>query len=205
MGEPKPSLAEEGERIAKQLGNGVIYNGPWMRKGKFIGHTFSDVAVTGTTFVCQELEDCKAKLIQRRKEFGAEPPKEEEQVRKNNQSGFTLVESILVIVIAAALVFAAYHFGWGSQETARETVTLNDIKTVQTAVGAFALQSNRFPTDDGKLPTEGEHKLLIWHASFTISGREFVFYPDFIKRLPKTWNKGVWQIDSRGNVFVPSE
>ncbi|MBA7617874.1 hypothetical protein ES703_25192 [subsurface metagenome] len=72
MGEPKPSLAEEGERIAKQLGNGVIYNGPWWKsKDEFIGHTFTDVAVTGTTFICHDLEDCKARLIQKRKEFDA--------------------------------------------------------------------------------------------------------------------------------------
>ena len=124
-------------------------------------------------------------------------------LRKNNEGGFTLVESILIIVIAAALVFVAYHFGWGSQEKARETVTENDIKTVQTAVSAFALQSSgRYPTDDGKLPAKGEDKLIMWDASFTISGREFIFYPDFIKRLPKSWNKGVWRIDRNCKAFV---
>ena len=73
-GAPKPSLEKEGERIAKQLGNGVIYNGPQMHKGKFHSHFFTDVAVTGTTFACLNLEDCKQRLIKKREEFGAEPP-----------------------------------------------------------------------------------------------------------------------------------
>ena len=124
-------------------------------------------------------------------------------LRKKNQGGFTLVESILIVAIMVALGFVAYHFGWGSQEKARETIADNDIKTVQTAVSAFALNSNgQFPTDDGKLPIQGQDKLIMWDASFTSSGEQFIFYPDFIKRLPKSWNKGVWRIDRNGKVFV---
>lgn len=124
-------------------------------------------------------------------------------LRKKKQGGFTLVESILIVAIAVALVFVAYHFGWGSQEKARETIGENDIKTVQTAVAAFVLNSSGlFPTDDGKLPPQGEEKLIIWDASFTSSGEQFAFYPDFIKRLPKSWNEGVWWVDSAGKVVV---
>lgn len=65
---------EEGERIAQQIGNGIIYNGPQMLEGELYAHLFTDVAVTGTTFACLDLEGCKANLIQKRKDFGAAPP-----------------------------------------------------------------------------------------------------------------------------------
>jgi len=65
---------EEGERIAQQLGNGVIYTGPQMYHEELYAHLFTDAAVTGTTFACLGLEECKAKLIQKRKDFGATPP-----------------------------------------------------------------------------------------------------------------------------------
>lgn len=128
-------------------------------------------------------------------------------MRRNNQGGFTLVESIIVVALAVAVVFAIYHFGWGSKEKAREIITENDIKTVQTALSAFALQSNGlYPTDDGTLPTKkGEYKLIVWYASFKDSGKEYAFYPDFVERLPKSWDEGIWRIDNGGKVFVSSE
>ena len=73
-GDPGSPYQQEGEEIARQLGNGVIYNGPQMNKGKLYAHLFTDVAVTGTTFACHNLEDCKQRLIKKREEFGAEPP-----------------------------------------------------------------------------------------------------------------------------------
>ncbi|MBA7516369.1 hypothetical protein ES705_08417 [subsurface metagenome] len=71
---PGTPYQEEGERIARQLGNGVIYNGPQMYNDKLYAHIFTDAAVTGTTFACLGLEECKANLIQKRKDFGAAPP-----------------------------------------------------------------------------------------------------------------------------------
>ncbi len=128
-------------------------------------------------------------------------------MRRNNQGGFGLVESILVVVLMVAVGFTIYQFAWKGPETARETVvTENDIKTMQTAVTAFALDSRGlFPTDDGKLPAGEEYKLIVWYASFTVSGKEVAFYPDFIQRLPKSWDQGIWRINSGGSVSVASE
>ena len=67
-------ISQEGKDIARQLGNGVIYNGPQMDRDKFVGHVFTDAAVTGTTFMCNDLEGCKARLAQVRERFGAAPP-----------------------------------------------------------------------------------------------------------------------------------
>ena len=65
----------EGQRIAEQLGNGVVYVGPWLpygRNGEFYGHFFVDRAVTGTSFVANTFDQAKAALIKSRREFGAE-------------------------------------------------------------------------------------------------------------------------------------
>ena len=70
------SLIEEGQKIAQQLGNEVIYNGPWLPygpKGEFYGHFFTN-GVTGSTFTAKTLEHAKAILIQSRKDWGEKPP-----------------------------------------------------------------------------------------------------------------------------------
>ncbi len=63
-------LQAEGEAIAKELG--CYYNGPWIYRDKFIGHTLTDTEVTGTTFVCKNLEDCRKRLEYHRDAFAAE-------------------------------------------------------------------------------------------------------------------------------------
>lgn len=67
-------IHSQGEAIAQQLGNGVRYEGPQLDEGKLVYHYFTDVALTGTTFVCNDFESCKKKLIEKRKLFGAKPP-----------------------------------------------------------------------------------------------------------------------------------
>ncbi|MFC1893593.1 type II secretion system protein [Chloroflexota bacterium] len=124
-------------------------------------------------------------------------------MRKNKQAGFTLFESIIVIGVAAAIIFAAYHFGWGVTGQAGEKALEADLKTMQKAVGAYLLSSNGlYPTDDGELPEPGEHKWIIWEASFVHGITRLSFSPDYISRLPRHWNEGVWWIDSGGKVSV---
>ncbi len=70
-------LWNEGQEIIRQLDNGVNYRGPWLPDGptgELLGHFFQDDAVTKTSFVCQDIDDCKAKLIEVREKFKAEPP-----------------------------------------------------------------------------------------------------------------------------------
>ena len=124
-------------------------------------------------------------------------------LRRNNQGGFTIVESIAIIVIAAALVFAIYHFGWGVRGPAGETALETHLDLVQKAVDLYMFDSNGlYPTDDGKLPGEGQYKLIVWNAAFTYGGKQLVFYPDYTKRKPKYANEAVWRIDSVGKISV---
>ncbi len=59
---------EEGKRIAAQLGEGTIYNGPQMYGETFLAHMFTD-SVTHTTFAARTLDQAKAQLITVRKDF----------------------------------------------------------------------------------------------------------------------------------------
>ena len=71
------TLREEGQKIAEQLGHGVVYRGPWLPEGpsgEFYGHFFSDDAVTESSFVAPTLEEAKEALTSIRRGFGAEPP-----------------------------------------------------------------------------------------------------------------------------------
>lgn len=122
---------------------------------------------------------------------------------KNSRGGFTLIESIIVIAVLAAVVFAVYYLAWGTPGKAQERALERDTRTMQTMVGAYLLSSNGlYPTADSKLPEREEYKLIIWEASFTTSRKQFYFYPDFIKELPKHWDEGVWRIDSAGKILV---
>ncbi len=70
-------LWAQGEEILRQLDNGLSYRGPWLPygpDGEFIGHIFNDDTVTETSFVCHDIEECKADLVRARKEFNSEPP-----------------------------------------------------------------------------------------------------------------------------------
>lgn len=125
------------------------------------------------------------------------------RMRRNNQSGFGLIESIFIIVMAVAVVFAIYHFGWASREPAGATALETHLDNMQKAVNLYMFDSNgRYPTDDGKLPGDGQSKLIMWSASFSYGGKELVFYPDYLKRKPKYWDYGSWHIDSVGIVSV---
>ena len=80
---------KDGEEIALLLGNDVLYNGPWFVGEKFYGHTFTDAANTGTTFLCHDLEDCKQRLEAKRRQFGAAPPEFLAQNGRYNNTAMT--------------------------------------------------------------------------------------------------------------------
>ena len=120
---------------------------------------------------------------------------------KNNQGGFGLIESIIIVVLAVAVVFAIYHFGWAAREPAGETALEAHLDAVQKAVNLYMFDSNGlYPTDDGKLPEAGQSKLIMWSAGFDYGGKELMFYPNYLRRKPKYWDGGAWHIDSVGRV-----
>lgn len=70
------------------------------------------------------------------------------------------------------------------------------MRALQNAVGDYMIQSNKAPTVDGKIPLSGEYALIDFYASFTQGLKTFTFYPDFLEKLPRHHDEGVWRIDS---------
>ena len=64
----REELVKEGEEIARQLGNGVSYLGPYFDiHDKFWLHFFNDdIKESGTSFTAKTFEEAKEKLIQKR-------------------------------------------------------------------------------------------------------------------------------------------
>ncbi len=122
---------------------------------------------------------------------------------KNNQGGFSLIESILIVIVMVALGFTIYHFGWGARGEAGVTALETHLDILQKAMNLYVFDSNGlYPTDDGTLPDDGEYKSITWDAGVTTGGQRLLFYPDYVKRRPKRWDQGVWRIDSIGKISV---
>ena len=79
-----------------------------------------------------------------------------------------------------------------------------DLHSVQTAVGTYAIQSNKWPTANSSLPPSGQYALIDFYASFDNSGKTMSFYPHFISKLPRHWDDEpkVWRIDSAALVSI---
>ena len=77
-----------------------------------------------------------------------------------------------------------------------------DLHNVQTAVGSYAIQCNKWPTASGSLPATGQYALIDFNASFFKDGKIMSFYPHFVTKLPRHWDQGVWRIDSAARVSL---
>jgi len=123
--------------------------------------------------------------------------------RRNNESGFTLLELTAVLIIFLVLVVVVILQVSGVFGGSREAAMVTDIHTVDTAISGYVLKSQgKVPTTDGNLPTDGEYALIDFNASFTAGGKTWTFYPDVVKKLPKHHDEGVWRINSKGVVSV---
>ncbi len=129
--------------------------------------------------------------------------------KRKNQGGFTFMElmvALIVVMILVAVVILATH---GFYTKAKGSAMDVDVSDVQTAVGSYATASSiatgkaMWPTSDALLPLEGQDAPIDFHASFVNEeGKIMSFYPQFISKLPRHWDEGVWRISSTGNVSV---
>ncbi|MFC2068590.1 type II secretion system protein [Chloroflexota bacterium] len=122
---------------------------------------------------------------------------------KDKESGLGLLETILIVAVVGILLVVFYFLGWGSPGKAGPRALATDTQTIETAVGAYIINSNGlYPTIDGKIPERGKTKIIMWDASFTHNSQEWSFYPDFIKKRPGHWDEGIWRVDDVGKVKV---
>ena len=122
--------------------------------------------------------------------------------KRNKQGGFSFMElmiALIIFIVAVALVIMATR---GSFTKSRGAAMAGDIHTVQNAVADYMLQSMKAPTESGALPPTGQYDLIDGNATFERDGKTVTFYPDFISKLPRHWDEGVWRIGSTGNVSV---
>ena len=122
--------------------------------------------------------------------------------KKGREGGFSLLELAIGMLIIGILVAVVILLATGFFSKAREAGLQADLRAMQNAVGDYMIQSNKTPTAGGKIPLSGEYALIDFDASFTQGLKTFTFYPDFIEKLPKHHDEGLWRIDSRGAVSV---
>ena len=123
-------------------------------------------------------------------------------VKNDGQRGFSFFELIVAIFIITILVAVVILATQGFFSKAQERAWEADLRVMNNAVDAYMIQSFKAPTADGRLPLKGEYALIDFDASFTLDGQTLTFYPDFIKKLPRHWDEGVWRIDSASRLSI---
>ncbi len=96
----------------------------------------------------------------------------------NRQTGFTLLEVMVVLVIIGIIASMVVPNLMGSQDTAREQKAVIDIGSLETALGMYRSQNYNYPT------TEQGLEALVEQTEIEPLPKRF---PEggFIKRLPK--------------------
>jgi len=122
--------------------------------------------------------------------------------KRNKQGGFSFVELVIAMLIVIILIAVVILVTQGFFSKARGSALEIDLKDIQTAVGAYAIQSNEWPTATGNLPLSG-NVTIDFNASFVNEeGKTMSFYPHFISSLPRHSDEGVWRIDSAALVSI---
>ena len=83
-------------------------------------------------------------------------------VKNKQQSGFTIVELLIVIVVIGILATITIVSFSGVQVKARDTVRINDLKTIQRYVEAYNAMNGSYP-----LPADG---IGAWSGNCTVFG-----------------------------------
>ena len=83
--------------------------------------------------------------------------------RVNSQSGFTLLEIMLVVVIIGMLITVAVVKLSGQSEKARKVATLHQIDAYKTALGLYDLDNGVFPTQE-----QGLQALIVQPSGATL-------------------------------------
>lgn len=101
-----------------------------------------------------------------------------QSIQSKSQSGFSLLEVMVVLVIIGIIASMVVPNLMGSQDTAREQKAVIDIGSLETALGMYRSQNYNYPT------TEQGLEALVEQTEIEPAPRRF---PEggYIKRLPQ--------------------
>lgn len=100
---------------------------------------------------------------------------------------------MFIIVLLTAVVYLSLTGVFGS---GRKTALETDIDVIKGAIDAYHTESYQWPTDDSRLPPEGEYKPIDFFAGFELDdGSTMRLHPHFLARLPRHYDEGVWLLD----------
>jgi type II secretion system protein G len=120
---------------------------------------------------------------------------------KQNRKGFTLIELLIVVAIIGIIVAIAIPNLLNAIQRAKQKKTMGDIRSIATAVEAYSVDFNRYPTAAGfTLPPS------LTYPTLTVGANSGGYLsPTYIKVCPLAdgWNSWfLYNTDSNGQDYI---
>ena len=120
---------------------------------------------------------------------------------KRNSKGFTLIELLIVVAIIGIIVAIAIPNLLNAIQRAKQRRTMGDIRSMATAVEAYAVDFNRYPPAAAATLPSG----LTWAATKTTGTMKGYISPTYIRVTPVAdgWNSWfLYDVDGNGQAYV---
>lgn len=114
---------------------------------------------------------------------------------------------LFVIVLVSGMILGGCGGATPQEQagSARKAALETDLRLVKDAVDAYFAFSGTVPTEDGRLPSAGGYAPIDFDASYAQGGNTMSLYPDFLIKLPRHHDEGIWRINSGMQVSVDIE
>lgn len=119
---------------------------------------------------------------------------------KRNSKGFTLIELLIVVAIIGIIVAIAIPNLLNAIQRAKQRRTMGDIRSMATAIEAYAVDFNRYPPAAGVTMPSG----LTYPFANTTGTLKTYISPTYIRVTPAAdgWNSWfLYDIDANGQAY----
>ena len=119
---------------------------------------------------------------------------------KRNSKGFTLIELLIVVAIIGIIVAIAIPNLLNAIQRAKQRRTMGDIRSMATAVEAYAVDFNRYPPAAAATLPSG----LTYPGGSTVGSMSAYISPTYIRVTPQAdgWNSWfMYDIDDNGQAY----
>ncbi len=120
---------------------------------------------------------------------------------KRNSKGFTLIELLIVVAIIGIIVAIAIPNLLNAIQRAKQRRTMGDIRSIATAVEAYAVDLNRYPPAAGVVYPAG-----VAYPAATLAAKASTYIsPTYIRVAPLSdgWNSWfLYTTDGNGSAYV---